>query len=93
LKNDNNRQQQLIGINSAALIANGEEDMITRFQQENTVNIHLSLFLKIFSLIIFNYLQLLREKCDKLINENKQLRMDLMRRKILENGIHNHLFL
>jgi hypothetical protein len=29
---------------------------------------------------------LLREKCDKLINENKQLRMDLMRRKILENG-------
>jgi hypothetical protein len=49
--------------------------------------------LKIFSLIIFNYLQLLREKCDKLINENKQLRMDLMRRKILENGIHNDLFL
>jgi hypothetical protein len=53
LKNDNNRQQQLIGINSAAMIANGEEDMITRFQQENTVNTHLSQF---FENIFFNYL-------------------------------------
>ncbi len=32
------------------------------------------------------WFQLLKEKCDKLTNENKQLKMELMRRNILENG-------
>ena len=68
--NDNNRQQQLIGINSEPIAVNGSGDMITRFKQENTV---------------------LKEKCEKLVLENKQMRMDLMRRKILENGIHSYL--
>ncbi|CAG2105109.1 unnamed protein product [Medioppia subpectinata] len=64
LVTDNNRQQQVIGINSEPIAVNGSEDMITRFKQENTV---------------------LKEKCEKLVLENKQIRMDLMRRKILEN--------
>ena len=66
LKNDNNRQQQLIGINNDPNVGGGDHDMITRFKQENT---------------------LLKEKCDKLVNENKQMKMDLLRRKILENGL------
>lgn len=66
LKSDNNRQQQLIGINSETIVSGGDQDMVTRFRQENT---------------------LLKEKCDKLLNENKQMKMDLLRRKILENGL------
>lgn len=67
LKSDNNRQQSLIGFNSDSNVGNGNEDMITRFRQENT---------------------LLKEKCEKLINENKSMKMDLLRHKILENGIN-----
>ena len=67
LKNDNNRQQQLIGFNGDSNVGNGDQDMITRFRQENT---------------------LLKEKCEKLVNENKQIKMDLLRHKILENGIN-----
>lgn len=37
LKNDNNRQQQLIGINSATILAKGGDDMVTKIGQENTV--------------------------------------------------------
>lgn len=37
LKRDNQRQQQLIGINNSAILENASEDFVTRLNQENMV--------------------------------------------------------